>query len=114
MLILSPFLPRRATGVIWLLIGGGWFWLSSLMTTVKGGIVSTVILYCGYAVMLGTGAIMLRGWRHRLFGVAALNLWFGVVVFRFFQVGPLLSALIAGVLLAWTLAWGFRLARPHQ
>ncbi|HYF80661.1 MAG TPA: hypothetical protein VD973_26425 [Symbiobacteriaceae bacterium] len=114
MLILSPFLPRRAAGVIWLLIGGGEFWLSSLATAVKGGTVSAVILYGGYAVMLGTGAMMLRGWRQSLLGVAALDLWFGLVVFRFFQAGPGLSAVIAGALLAWTLGWNWRLARTHQ
>ena len=105
MLILSPFLPRRAAGVVWLMIGGGGFWLSFLAATVKGGIVSALILYCGYAVMLGTGVMMLRGWRQSFLGVATLNVWFGVVAFRFFQAGPVLSALIAGVLLAWTLGW---------
>ena len=76
MLILSPFLPRRAAGVIWLLIGGSGFWLSSLATADKGGIV----LHCGYALMLGTGAVMLRGWRQSSLGVGwAEGGWRGLV-----------------------------------
>lgn len=112
--VLSPFVQRRTAGVIWLLIGGAQFWLNTLAVSVKGGTLSSVILYTGYTLMILTGLLMLWNSRRSLYGLCALAVWFGAVTLRFFKAGGALSIAIAGALLLWSLVWEGKARRHSQ
>ncbi len=112
--LLTPFLNRRVAGFLWLVVGAGSLWVNTLATSVKGGAPSAVILYTGYTLMMATGLLLLGNWRHCMYSVYALAVWFGVVVMRFFEAGLGWSTVVTAVLLLWQFLWDQKALRSSR